>query len=199
MRFSLSPLLAALLVPVISTSLLAQDDAAAAPAAAENAPAPAPAAAVILANGDFSQGLEGWKVAFREEVEAKHEVVPDANEGLPALKIEVAYGDWTQWYGSVSAPLLNLKPDTTYTITAILKVEPDDAPIDIMVFGRNPGDKNVTQLGERFTPKPTQAFEEFSTTFTTPAKVHESMTLNFAQVTHPGTTVWISNVRVAEE
>lgn len=156
------------------------------------------AADPVLANGDFSKGLEGWKLTMPEEVGAKLEVVEDGYEGKPALKLVVGDTELEPWQGRLSVDA-KFEPGASYTLTFMAMSEPDDSLVEVVPWGRNAADKNAALYGSRQNFRPTQSWEEFSVQFVVDADAKETYGITFGNLARANRTTWLANVTVTKE
>ena len=152
----------------------------------------------VVANGDFSKGLEGWTLTMPESIGARFEIVPDGYEGKPALKLVVGDTDADYWQGRITVDA-KFEPGASYTMKVFLMSEPDDGSIETVAWGRSVADKKSTLYSDRTIVKPTQSWEEFTLQFTVDAEPKETYGVSFNNLARANRTTWIANMTFTKD
>lgn len=146
-------------------------------------------------NANFSKGMEEWKVAFPTDLEAKAEVVADAFEGKPALKIEVPEAEVESWRGKVSHAV-SLPSAGNYTLVFYARVEPTDAYIEVSVWGSIP-DK-PKNIGPRKNFEALPEWQEFLYNFSVDAP-DPAASITWGNLAKGGKTFFLGGIRLTKD
>lgn len=144
---------------------------------------------------DFLKSLDGWKIAFPKEMKADVVIVADAQEGKPALKVEVPEGDVESWKGKISHPVVLPAPGN-YTVSFYAKAEPSDAYLELSVWGSLPDQPK--NLGPRVNFKVMPEWQEFVYDFSVSA-ADPAANVTWGNLARGGKTFFIGDIRVTKD
>lgn len=151
-------------------------------------------AAQEIPNGDFSKGTEGWEVSAKGAAKASQEVVQDADEGKPALKITVSEAPQSSWWmvNVRSAPSIKLEAGTTYTVSFKARSEAGARAVAVKISA----DRKSVAQGQKF--KINEEWQEFLYSFLPDAET-DSACLVFDDLAVNQAVFYFSDIRISKE
>lgn len=138
-------------------------------------------------------GLESWTIVFPRHMQGKASIVPEGIGNKPAIKVEVPEGESAEpWLGKISHHFPILEPGD-YTLYFFVKVEPDDARLDVCIWKANAAMGEL--WGERTYYKATPDWQEFYLEFSAD-RADPKASISFGEMAQSGRTILISDVRL---
>lgn len=141
---------------------------------------------------DFLKASADWKAVFPPEMPATVRVEPEAWEGKPALRIEVAEGMVEAWKGKISFPVA-LPSAGSYVLTFQAKAEPADVTVELSVWGSLPD--RPKNIGPRTNVQLLPEWQEFVYDFSCEA-ADPAASITWGNLARGGRTIFLSDIRL---